>query len=101
MGENMARYVIYKSELRRTLAKNVRLLRQWYQVSQCGLAQQSGLHRTYISAVERGRVNISLDNLGKIAGALGVVAHELIMPSKQLLEIIAVRPDISAMRQNA
>ena len=46
-------------------------------MSQEKLAEESGLHRTYISSVELGRRNISLDNIQKIALALGVSMTEL------------------------
>lgn len=41
-------------------------------MSQEDLAFESGLHRTYISGIERGIRNVGLDNVGVIAKALGV-----------------------------
>lgn len=37
----------------------------------------AGLHRTYISAIEREKRSIALDNVEKIASALGVEAYVL------------------------
>jgi CheY-like chemotaxis protein/DNA-binding XRE family transcriptional regulator len=39
-------------------------------ISQEELAERCGLHRTYVSDVERGARNISLENIGKLSAAL-------------------------------
>lgn len=46
--------------------------------SQEKLAELSGFHRTYISDVERGNRNITVNSLSKIAGALQISLSELI-----------------------
>ncbi len=46
-------------------------------VSQEKLAELAGLHRTYVSLVERGTCNISLLNIHKLAEALGVPLTKL------------------------
>ena len=45
-------------------------------------AELCGLHRTYISDIECFRRSISLDNIQKIADALGVETHILFMEEK-------------------
>ena len=62
------------------LARNLRRLRISAGLSQEELADRAGLHRTYISSVERAQRNVSLENLFKIAQGLGVNAQELISP---------------------
>jgi transcriptional regulator with XRE-family HTH domain len=44
-------------------------MRGW---SQEQVAAATGLHRTYISLIERSECNVSLDNLEKIADAFGL-----------------------------
>lgn len=57
---------------------NVRILRQSKGLSQEGLAELAGLHRTYIGSLERGERNVSLLNILRIAVALGCPAAELL-----------------------
>lgn len=53
-------------------------LRNSYKISQEKLAELSGLHRTYISDVERGNRNITIVSLSKIADALHVSLSQLL-----------------------
>lgn len=48
----------------------VRKLRQAQKISQEELAERCGLHRTYISDIELGKRNVSLENIERIAVAL-------------------------------
>lgn len=63
--------------IRLIFGKRIRELRQARGISQEELAFISDLHRTYISDVERGNRNISLDNISKIAMALDVALKDM------------------------
>lgn len=47
-------------------------------LSQEKLAEEAGLHRTYIGALERGEKNVTLSNLKKLADSFGIGLHELL-----------------------
>ena len=70
------------SPLRQALARNLRDLRGERGLSQEELADRAGLHRTFVGAVERCERNISVDNIGKLADALGVPASVLLGEDK-------------------
>ena len=62
---------------RNLLAFNVRQLRLKKKISQEKMAELAGFHRTYVSQVERSVVNVSVDNVQKIADKLGVPVARL------------------------
>jgi transcriptional regulator with XRE-family HTH domain len=55
----------------------VRELRKKKGLSQEGLALEAGLDRSYVGGVERGERNVSLENIAKLAAALGVNVSNL------------------------
>ena len=64
--------------LQRALGRVVRVLRAEKGFSQESFSDFVGLHRTYIGAIERGERNVSLQNLTRIAEALGLSPSELL-----------------------
>jgi transcriptional regulator with XRE-family HTH domain len=62
--------------------QRLREIRERVGVSQEKLAELAALHRTYVSSVERGKRNISLVNIEKLARALGVSLRELMPDGK-------------------
>ena len=64
-------------EIRRLVADNVRRLRKSRGLSQEQLAFETGLHRTYISGVERAVRNPTIVIIGRIAKALGIEPMDL------------------------
>lgn len=54
-------------------------------LSQEGLADLAGMHRTYVSEIERGLRNPSYRNLFKLAAALEVPLSELIARAERIV----------------
>jgi transcriptional regulator with XRE-family HTH domain len=65
-------------DVRRRVGLNVKNVRRERGLSQEGLAFECGLHRTYVSGVERGIRNPTVVVLEKIAEALKVPAGRLL-----------------------
>lgn len=65
-------------DIRKVIAHNVREFRQEHVWSQEELADRAGVHRTYISQVERAVTNPTATVIAKIADALGVEPCELL-----------------------
>lgn len=62
---------------------NVKHYRQAIGLSQEAFAEKCGMHRTYISSIECFRRSISLENIKRIADALGVEAYQLLLENKE------------------
>ena len=65
-------------DVRRRLGLNLQRLRKGKGWSQEELADRAGVHRTYVSGVERGVRNPTITVVEKIAVALGVPAGRLL-----------------------
>ena len=63
---------------REVFAKNLRRSRRMQDISQEELADRADMSRSYLSGVERGVRNISIDNMGLLAEALGVRLMDLV-----------------------
>ena len=72
-----------QEEIRVAYGKAVRAIRQDKKISQEELGDLCGLHRTYISDIELGKRNVSLENIDKIAHALQVKKSELFVKVEQ------------------
>lgn len=64
---------------RLVVARNLRLIRSKQGLSQEKLAELANLHRTYISSVERGERNVTIDSMEKLAQALKIQLTELLI----------------------
>ena len=61
----------------KVFGNNLRIYRNELGLSQEAFAEKCGLHRTYISAIECYRRSISLENIQRIADALGIETFKL------------------------
>lgn len=68
-------------DIRRRLGLNVQRLRRQKGWSQEALAFESGLHRTYISGIERGVRNPTIEIVDQLAQTLDVPASVLLAES--------------------
>lgn len=63
----------------RVFGTNLRYYRNKLGISQEKFGEMCGLHRTYISDIERFNRSISLENIQKIADALGIETYKLFL----------------------
>lgn len=66
----------------KVFANNVKKYRTERGLSQEAFAEKAGLHRTYISAIEREKRSIALDNVQKIADALNIDTYLLFIDKR-------------------
>lgn len=64
-------------DIRKTFGSKLKSFRKREALSQEDLGFRASLHRTYISEVERGRRNISIVNIAKVAKALNLRIRDL------------------------
>ena len=72
MNSRSSRFMVSPSQIRLSFGRRVRELRKAKEMSQEDFASLCGLDRTYISGIERGKRNVSLQNIHVIARALEV-----------------------------
>lgn len=66
-----------KPDVRVRFGYAVKVRREELGLTQEDLADKAGIHRTYLSDVERGTRNLSLVNIERLAGALAMTMSEL------------------------
>ncbi|SFB40232.1 helix-turn-helix domain-containing protein [Algoriphagus aquimarinus] len=64
-------------DIKEIFGEKVKLLRKGKELSQEELALKSGLNRPYISGIEQGKRNVSLEVMEKLAEALEIHIKEL------------------------
>lgn len=69
-------------DIRARFGRRLRQLRSQQKISQEKLGDMAGLHRTFISMVERGERNVTIVTVEKLAGALNCRMADL-MPDAE------------------
>jgi transcriptional regulator with XRE-family HTH domain len=81
------------TEIISTVAENVRKARKAAGLSQEELALEADVDRTYISQVERGKRNITVVILARLARAMRTSAAELLADTRRIVEGARSRDD--------
>lgn len=76
----MVRGVRPRESARLRFARKLKQRRLELELSQEGLAEIAGLHRTYVGSVESAERNISIDSMERLAAALRVDVVQLLLP---------------------
>lgn len=74
--------VFLDMDIIKVFGTNLRKYRNEIGISQEKFAEMCGLHRTYISDVERFQRSIALENIQKIADALKIDTYKLFIEEK-------------------
>ena len=70
----------------RVFGTNLRHYRKTLGLSQEAFAYKCGMHRTYIGAIECFRRSIALENIQRIADAIGIESYKLLMEKPENME---------------
>jgi len=73
---------VQKVDVKKMFGGSVKAWRKRLGMSQEQLAERADLHRTYVSDVERGARNLSLESITRMAYALNITVAEL-FPTEQ------------------
>jgi len=71
-----------ETDIKVRFGRRLREVRQAKGLSQEELAFRSGLHRTYVSSAERGKRNVGLVNVERLAEALNIDICEFFSPPR-------------------
>lgn len=64
---------------RMRFARNLKARRLDLGLSQEVLAEEAGVHRTYVGSIERGERNVSIDSMERLAKSVGVDIVDLLL----------------------
>jgi len=89
----------HSNSARERFARRLQQLRKARGLSQEVLAERAGLNRTYVSGVERGTINIRIDNIEKLANTLKA-GVDLLFAETPISEIGQATSDASDVRNS-
>jgi len=70
----------HQASMRQTFARNLRICRHMRRMSQEELADMAQMSRSYVSGVEKGQRNVSINNMASFAVALNMPLKNLVDP---------------------
>jgi transcriptional regulator with XRE-family HTH domain len=88
-------------EVQTLLGRRIKALRLRRNLTQEALGERAGLNYKYLGAIERGERNPSVKQLLKIAQALGVAPHELLVVDHEEPSVPKLRAMIQELLQEA
>jgi CheY-like chemotaxis protein/plasmid maintenance system antidote protein VapI len=77
---------VKKFDVKKLFGSSVKSWRSRLGISQEALAERAGLHRTYVSDIERGARNVSLHSIERLAAALEISVSTLFAYDRELPE---------------
>lgn len=77
--QRIGQHIPLKMDIIKVFGDNLKKYRTAMGISQEAFAEKCGMHRTYISAIECYRRSISLENIQRIADALGIETYKLFL----------------------
>lgn len=88
-------------DIKRAVGRRIKTVRQGKELTQDQLAEQVGLSPKYISGIERGVENPTMDNLIRLAKVLGVEPYDLFLFGESEESEKALRKGIEKMLREA
>lgn len=73
------------SQIKAAFGKSLRTFREAAGISQEALADLAGVNRTYVGDIERGKRNVAVVNMTRLAKALKVPLSEVVREMEKLL----------------
>lgn len=92
---------VFMMDLLKSLGKRIQAVRTNKDITQEELAHRTGLNAKYISSIERGQKNATVNTLDKIAKGLEVELYELFLLSDELAPEKIARTAIDTLLKQA